>query len=102
MNFNNRILLLCSLMLSSGCLAEGKARELYERGLLEEPGPNLMIELRDMANNGDAQAQALLGWEYYQPRYYTTPDIQEALKWFTLAAEQGEGEALLVPGRIWG
>lgn len=56
MNFNNRILLLCSLMLSSGCLAEGKARELYERGLLEEPGPNLMIELRDMAHNGDAQA----------------------------------------------
>ncbi|UGS41701.1 hypothetical protein G163CM_24180 [Pseudocitrobacter corydidari] len=56
MKFNNRILLLCSLMLSSGCLAEGKARELYDQGVLKEPGPNLMIELRDMANNGDAQA----------------------------------------------
>lgn len=56
MNLNNKILLLCSLMLSSGFLAEGKARELYERRLLEEPGPKLMIELRDMANNGAAQA----------------------------------------------
>lgn len=101
MNFNNRILLLCSLILSSGCLAVGKARELYDRGLVEKPVPKLLSELRDMANKGDAQAQALLGWEYYQPRYDTTPDIQEALKWFTLAAEQGESEALLALGQIY-
>lgn len=58
MNFNKRILLLCSLILSLGCLAEGKARELYDRGLVEESVPNLLSGLRDMANKGDAQAQA--------------------------------------------
>lgn len=101
MGYTKRILLLCSLILSSGCLAEGKARELYDRGLVEESVPKLLNDLREMANKGDAQAQTLLGWEYYQPRYNTTPNIQEALKWFTLAAEQGEGEALLALGQIY-
>lgn len=101
MGRTKRILLLCSLILSSGCLAEGKARELYDRGLGEKSVPKLLSALRDMANKGDAQAQALLGWEYYQPRYNTTSDIQEALKWFTLVAKQGEGEALLALGQIY-
>lgn len=101
MHFNKGILLLCSLVLSLDCLAAGKARELYDRGLVEDSAPNLVNELRDMANKGDVEAQSLLGWEYYQPRYDTKPDIQEALKWLMLATEQGEGLALLALGQIY-
>ena len=54
-----------------------------------------------MANKGDADAQALLGWEYYQPRYNTTSNIQQALKWFELAAKQENSGALLALGKIY-
>ncbi len=32
--------------------------------------------LHKMAESGDIDAQSLLGWEYYQPRYDTKPDVQ--------------------------
>ena len=48
-----------------------------------------------MAESGDIDAQSLLGWEYYLPRYDTKPDVQEAIKWFGLAAKQGDREAPL-------
>lgn len=98
---NKRILLLCSLLLSSVCLASEKAHELYDRGVTEESASNPLNDLRDMANKGDADAQNLLGWEYYKPRYDTTPDIQEAVKWFTLAAGQEKSGALLALGQIY-
>jgi TPR repeat protein len=54
-----------------------------------------------MAESGDIDAQSLLGWEYYQPRYDTKPDVQEAIKWFELAAKQGDREAPLALGGIY-
>ncbi|ENG2906476.1 sel1 repeat family protein, partial [Shigella sonnei] len=53
------------------------------------------------AESGDIDAQSLLGWEYYQPRYDTKPDVQEAIKWFELAAKQGDREAPLALGGIY-
>lgn len=96
-----RTILSLMLMVSQGSLASEKAHELYDSIYGEKTAPDVISTLHKMAELGDVDAQSLLGWEYYQPRYDTKPDVQEAIKWFELAAKQGDGEAQLALGKIY-
>lgn len=96
-----RILFSLMLIVSPGVVASEKAHELYDSIYGGKPAPNVINTLHKMAESGDADAQSLLGWEYYQPRYDTKPDVQEAIKWFELAAKQGDREAQLALGKIY-
>lgn len=66
--------------------------------------------IRDLANQGDAEAQFELGEIYRKSGgYHIQQDIHEAIKWYKLAAEQGHIEAQYRlglthrggPGDIW-
>jgi TPR repeat protein len=61
--------------------------------------PNLLQSLIDNANKGDADAQFWLGTMYYDGKG-VPQDYKEAVKWFTMAAEQGHAYAQLYLGRI--
>lgn len=98
---NKKSLLAILLIASQGSLASEKAHELYDSIYSEKPAPDVIRTLHKMAESGDVDAQSLLGWEYYQPRYDTTPNVQEAIKWFELAAKQGDEEAPLALGDIY-
>lgn len=97
----NRILFSLMLIVSSGVVASKKAHELYDSIYGGKSAPDVINTLHKMAESGDIDAQSLLGWEYYQPRYDTKPDVQEAIKWFELAAKQGDREAPLALGSIY-
>lgn len=56
-----------------------KAHELYDSIYVGKPVSDVINTLHKMAESGDIDAQSLLGWEYYQPRYDTKPDVQEAI-----------------------
>ena len=47
---------------------------------------------RPLANQGNAEAQALLGWIYHDGQG-VAPDYAEAMKWYRLAANQGNAQA---------
>lgn len=96
-----RILFSLMLIVSPGVVASEKAHELYDSIYGGQPAPDVINTLHKMAELGDVDAQSLLGWEYYQPRYDTKPDVQEAIKWFELAAKQGDREAPLALGSIY-
>lgn len=96
-----RIILPLMLLVSQDSLATEKAHELYDSIYDGKPAPGVVSELHKMAESGDVDAQSLLGWKYYQPRYDTKPDVQEAIKWFKLAAKQGDGEAQLALGKLY-
>ncbi len=93
-----RILFSVMLIVSPSVVASEKAHELYDSIYGGKPAPDVINTLHKMAESGDIDAQSLLGWEYYQPRYDTKPDVQEAIKWFELAAKQGDREAPLALG----
>lgn len=82
-----RILFSVMLIVSPSVVASEKAHELYDSIYGGKPAPDVINTLHKMAESGDIDAQSLLGWEYYQPRYDTKPDVQEAIKWFELAAK---------------
>ncbi|TGB70774.1 sel1 repeat family protein [Escherichia sp. E4930] len=96
-----RILFSLMLIVSPGVVASEKAHELYDSIYDGKPAPDVISTLHKMAESGDVDAQSLLGWEYYQPRYDTKPNVQEAIKWFELAARQDHGDALLALGDIY-
>ncbi|KAF0953019.1 tetratricopeptide repeat protein [Escherichia albertii] len=96
-----KIILPLILMMSQVSVASEKARELYDSIYDGKPASGVVSELHKMADAGDVDAQSLLGWEYHQPRYDTKPNVQEAIKWFELAAKQGDEEAPLVLGDIY-
>lgn len=96
-----RILFSVMLIVSPSVVASEKAHELYDSIYGGKPAPDVINTLHKMAESGDIDAQSLLGWEYYQPRYDTKPDVQEAIKWFELAAKQGDREAPLALGGIY-
>ena len=54
-------------------------------------------ELKPLAEQGDAEAQMLLGLMYDEGQG-VPKDGKTALKWFTLAAEQGESDSQAVVG----
>jgi len=47
-------------------------------------------EMRPLAQEGDRRAQAFLGW-MYKNGYGVQQDINEAIRWYKLAAAQGHG-----------
>ena len=96
-----RILFSLMLIVPPDVVASEKAHELYDSIYDGKPAPDVISTLHIMAESGDVDAQSLLGWEYYQPRYDTKPDVQEAIKWFGLAAKQGDEEAQLALGEIY-
>ena len=49
-------------------------------------------DTKKKAEAGDAKAQSILGLMYYGGRF-VPQDYMEALKWLTLAAQQGDAEA---------
>lgn len=54
-------------------------------------------ELRQRANNGDATAQSVLGYRYYDGDR-APQDYKQAIYWFTKAANQGNAEAQYLLG----
>ncbi|TGB76766.1 hypothetical protein CRI66_12645 [Escherichia sp. E4694] len=96
-----RILFSLMLIVPPGVVASEKAHELYDSIYSKKPAPDVISTLHKMAESGDVDAQSLLGWEYHQPRYNTKPNVQEAIKWFELAAKQGDREAPLALGDIY-
>ncbi|TGC19080.1 tetratricopeptide repeat protein [Escherichia sp. E4385] len=96
-----RILFSLMLIVPPGVVASEKAHELYNSIYSKKPAPDVISTLHKMAESGDVDAQSLLGWEYHQPRYDTKPNVQEAIKWFELAAKQGDREAPLAQGDIY-
>ncbi|MEE2790717.1 MAG: tetratricopeptide repeat protein [Acidobacteriota bacterium] len=48
----------------------------------------ILVELRERAEQGDADAQAALGFRYASGRG-VAPDLAEAIRWYSLAADQG-------------
>ena len=48
----------------------------------------ILVELRERAGQGDADAQAALGFRYASGRGVAL-DLAEAIRWYSLAAEQG-------------
>ncbi|QML55459.1 sel1 repeat family protein [Escherichia coli] len=96
-----RILFSLMLIVPPGVVASEKAHELYDSIYDGKPAPDVISTLHKMAESGDVDAQSLLGWEYYQPRYDTKPNVQEAIRWFELAAKQGDEEAPLALGDIY-
>ncbi len=59
-----------------------------------------LIEFRPLAEQGDAQAQALLGTMYMNGKGVAR-DYAEAAKWFHLAAEQGQELAQFSLGTMY-
>ena len=59
-----------------------------------------VVELRQLAEQGDAKAQFNLGW-MYAFREGISEDDREAVKWYTLAAEQGYVSAQFYLGRMY-
>ncbi len=57
--------------------------------------------LRPLADQGDPESQNLLGWIYSSDGKGWTKDMQQAIKWFQMAAEQGYGKAQFNLGRIF-
>jgi TPR repeat protein len=57
--------------------------------------------LRPLAEQGQAQAQALLGTCYSSGIGGVSRDYAEALKWFRKAAEQGNGDGLANMGDMY-
>ena len=51
-----------------------------------------LSELQPLAEQGDAYAQGVLG-EIYRKGEGVPQDYKTALKWWTLAAEQGDADA---------
>jgi TPR repeat protein len=76
--------LLCSLSLTAGAQDFKKGADAYKRG----DYATALREWRPLAEQGDADAQARLGFLYYQ-RLGVPQDVAEAAKWFRKAAEQG-------------
>jgi TPR repeat protein len=70
-------------------LAVGLAQPVVAQSL-----ENAAETLQPRAEQGDAQAQALLGTCYSEGLGGVSRDYAEALKWFRKAAEQGNGDGL--------
>ncbi|EBC3975582.1 sel1 repeat family protein, partial [Salmonella enterica] len=57
--------------------------------------------LRISAEKGDADSQTLLGFLYEHAGLGLQPDGEKARKWYEMAAQQGNGEALYTLGRVY-
>lgn len=60
-----------------------------------------LADLRHQAENGDAAAQLTLGLRHHDGVNGGPPDYMEALKWFTLAAAQGNATAQFCIGNLY-
>ena len=60
-----------------------------------------VAELRSLATEGDAEAQALLGGMYADGEGVPQDD-GEAVRWYRLAADQGDARAQFTLGRMYG
>ena len=78
----------CALILISLLLFTGPA------------GAQSVEELLDMANDGIGSAQCLLGFKYLDGDG-VEQDTSEAMKWFRMAAENGDAHASYTLGRIY-
>ena len=58
----------------------------------QEQDPGQLAEIRRLAEQGDAEAQYSLGWRYDEGEG-VPEDKAEAVKWYRLAAEQGNDDA---------
>ena len=80
-----------TLMLTGGAaagpVAEGLAA--YQRGDYTTP----LRLWRPLAKQGDAAAQRHLGTMYFEGKGVSQDDSVQAVKWFRLAAEQGDTKA---------
>jgi uncharacterized protein len=80
---------LLAFSVSSSCWAGiFEAQAAYERG----DYATALNELRPLAEQGNAHAQASLGWMYTNG-HGVPQDDAEAAKWYLLAAEQGDAFA---------
>ncbi len=64
-----------------------------------DPAPELK-ELQQLANQGNASAQARLGWIHSQGRVVKM-DFKEAAKWYQLAADQGNAHGQAGIGMLY-
>lgn len=83
-----RRLVHCAFILISLLLVTGPA------------GAQSVDELLDMANDGIGSAQCLLGFKYLDGDG-VAQDTTEAMKWFGMAAENGDAHAAYTLGRIY-
>ena len=91
------IAVLALLVTPAGAQDLDKAREALENG----DYPSALRELRPLAEQGDADAQASLG-AMYAFGSGVAQDHAEALKWYRLAADQGHASAQNNLGFIYG
>jgi TPR repeat protein len=64
----------------------------FERMALRMHG-EVLKNLREAAEQGDAKAQYGLGWMYFKDDPIGTQDYAEVIKWWRKAAEQGYAKA---------
>jgi TPR repeat protein len=83
-----RRMLNCAFILISLLLVTGPA------------GAQSVEELLDMANDGIGSAQCLLGFKYLDGDG-VAQDTTEAMKWFRMAAENGDAHAAYTLGRVY-
>lgn len=96
-----RRILLAILMLSAGSIAAARAdldagRRAYETG----DYTTAMKELSPLAEQGNADAQVLVGLMYFRG-YGVSKDFGTALKWYKAAADQGHAEGLAHLGSMY-
>jgi TPR repeat protein len=66
---------------------------LYSPALAESAPSQNLDAIRARAEQGDANAQFNLGWEYWLGGEKVRQDYDEAVKWWHKAAEQGDAKA---------
>src|ERR1039457_2692174 len=97
--FMRKILLILVLILSAAPIAHADIDEAYsalERGTYSQA----FSMFKQYAEQGDAEAQYVMGKLYYEGKG-VTQDFQQSAKWMREAAEQGRADAQLSLGNFY-
>lgn len=83
-------------------LAQLQAVDLYTSGADVPPNVDRAAYwMRQAAISGDAQSQVELGWRYYIGKEPYSVDFAQAIHFLTLAANQGNRDAMALLGRVY-
>jgi uncharacterized protein len=89
-----------TLRIARSLADEGNTDGLYMLGIMQLKGegtpsdvPSALERLKRSAGKGHVRAQHDLGLIYGRGEFGVTPNSIEAIKWYTLAADQGEQES---------
>lgn len=74
---------------------------MYLAFTVQEGDVAALDKLKSKADQGNAEAQHLMGWLYERGKGAVTQDYAEALKWYLKAAAQGECEAQKIVNEMY-